>query len=84
MNQKPQSIIDGLSSLKPNEVFVSGISVAELEYGVAKSAKRALSAQRLSEFLLPMQILGFDTECTKSYGEIRSSLEKKRGIDWVA
>ena len=78
INQKPQAIIDKLKTLEANEIFISSISVAELEYGVANSANKAKNAQRLFEFLMPMEILAFAEESTRIYGNIRADL-KRRG-----
>lgn len=77
MNQKPQAIIDKLTSLETTEVVISSISVAELEYGVIKSVNKSRNAQRLSEFLLPFEILIFDEKSTKSHAQIRTDLEKR-------
>ena len=58
-------------------VSVSSITVAELEYGAAKSNNPDQARSRLYEFLVPFEILDFDTKAAECYGRIRSDLERK-------
>lgn len=38
IKQKPPSVFDRFNSVKPDEIAISMITVAELEYGARKSA----------------------------------------------
>jgi tRNA(fMet)-specific endonuclease VapC len=58
-------------------VSVSSITVAELEYGAAKSNNPDQARSRLYEFLVPFEILDFDTKAAECYGRIRADLERK-------
>jgi tRNA(fMet)-specific endonuclease VapC len=58
-------------------VNVSSITVAELEYGAAKSNNPDQARSRLYEFLVPFEILDFDTKAAECYGRIRADLERK-------
>jgi tRNA(fMet)-specific endonuclease VapC len=58
-------------------VTVSSITVAELEYGAAKSNNPDQARSRLYEFLVPFEILDFDTKAAECYGRIRTNLERK-------
>ena len=59
-----------------DEVAVSSLTVAELEYGVAKSRFGLVDRERLDEFLTPLQILAFDDAAAQAYGPIRAGLER--------
>ena len=57
-------------------IYVSVVVTFELWYGVARSARRALNAQRLETFLSgPVVTLPFDDEDSRFAGSIRATLE---------
>ena len=76
IKRKPAKILRKISSLTPGDVGLSAITLAELRYGVAKSAQKERNAEALAEFLLPMEIADFDEGAADAYGEIRAALEK--------
>jgi len=59
------------------DVAISALTVAELEYGVARSRQPRLDADRLERFLQPLQIVGFDDGAAAAYGPARAALEKE-------
>jgi tRNA(fMet)-specific endonuclease VapC len=59
------------------EIGLSCITVAELEYGVAKSNYVEQNNIVLKNFLLPLKILPFDEQAAATYGKIRQYLEAK-------
>lgn len=59
------------------EVAVSAVTVAELEYGVAKSKRPKLNRERLDRFLQPLQILAFGDAASAAYGPVRAKLEAR-------
>jgi len=59
------------------EIGISVITLAELSYGVEKSAKPGQNAIALNEFCAPLEIWPFDMDATAHYGRIRAALEKK-------
>lgn len=61
----------------PGDIAISSITVAELQYGVRKSAAGEKNALALEAFLLPLEIASFDTESAFVYGKIRAELERK-------
>jgi tRNA(fMet)-specific endonuclease VapC len=70
------SALKKLISLKPGDVGISVVTLAELEYGVAKSSKQKVNAEALDEFCAPFEIAGFDEKAARSYGEVRVTLER--------
>ena len=59
----------------PGDVGLSTVTLAELRYGVAKSAQKERNSQALDEFLLPLEIADFDEMSAGSYGKVRAALE---------
>lgn len=59
------------------ELLVSAITLAELEFGVAKSARGAQNRSRLELFLARFEIVPFDARAAVSYGTVRAALENK-------
>lgn len=77
IKKKPSQVLRRFSKLKPGDVAVSTITIAELYYGVAKSSKPNENTIALQEFLQPLEKLDFNSDDSKAYGEIRAYLESK-------
>ena len=77
IKEKPPEVLACFTALKPNQVFLSAISVFELHFGVEKSqaSKRNLAA--LEQFLRPMTVLDFTTKEAKYAAKIRADLQRK-------
>src|SRR5437762_12954363 len=73
----PESVIKKFQTLQIGEVGISSITLAELEYGVAKSAHHVKNQNALHNFILPLEIPTFDALAAKVYGQIRASLESQ-------
>ena len=69
------SVFDRLKRCRMDEVALSSITLAELQYGVAKSARPARHAVLLAEFCAPLAILPFDNQAAETYGSVRAALE---------
>jgi tRNA(fMet)-specific endonuclease VapC len=76
IKRKPASILRRLTALAPGEAGISAITLAELRYGVAKSAQREKNGLALDEFLLPLEVADFDEPAAEVYGKVRAALEK--------
>ena len=77
INKKPTSVVSKIRSKRPEEIAISTITIAELEYGVTKSLHPNQNRAALLEFLIPFMILDFDQIASLHYGQIRMSLESK-------
>jgi tRNA(fMet)-specific endonuclease VapC len=75
VKRKPAALLSRITSLAPGEAGVSAVTLAELRFGVAKSAERERNSQALDEFLLPLEIADFDEAAADSYGKVRAALE---------
>jgi tRNA(fMet)-specific endonuclease VapC len=63
-----------------NKIKIPTIVMAELYYGAAKSAKREYNLTRYDRFAALYDIIHFDNEAARVYGDIRAALESKGRI----
>jgi tRNA(fMet)-specific endonuclease VapC len=79
INGKFEYLIDRIQSHGIESIGISTITVAELEFGIAKSdiEFRDRNRDALFEFLLPFSILDFDTRAAFEYGNIRADLSNR-------
>jgi tRNA(fMet)-specific endonuclease VapC len=77
IRQKSSVVLQHLTQLAFIDVAVSSITVAELQYGVAKSSAPQQNQIALDHFLLPLTIIPFDETAAGPYGEIRTYLESQ-------
>ena len=54
---KPQQIAQRFNTLRPSDIGISAITVAELEYGAQKSQKPEQNRAALQQFLILLEIL---------------------------
>ena len=78
IKNKFPNLMDKILSFDSSELFLSSVSIAELEYGVSKSQDREKNRQALLDFCTDFNnIIDFTAEDTEAYGLIRAYLEKK-------
>ena len=77
IKKKPPEVRQHLEKLALGDIAISSITVAELQYGVTKSVAKEKNALALEAFLLPLEILPFDSEAALVYGQIRADLERQ-------
>ena len=75
INKKPASAIERIQTKRPEQVAISTITQAELEYGLARSKHPERNRIALLQFLFPFQLIDFDQLAAVQYGIIRSDLE---------
>ena len=83
INNKPKAVFDRFLALGESErAYISAISVAELFYGLGKSAspKKEQNKLALIKFLSPLEVAHFDDRAAIEYGSIRTKLEKSGNI----
>lgn len=61
-------------------VCISSISVAELEFGITKSSKFDETQTALYKFLSGFNLIDFDAVAARSYGRIRADLQSKGNV----
>jgi tRNA(fMet)-specific endonuclease VapC len=77
IRQRSPRLLEKVISLRPGEIGLSSITVAELHYGVEHSQYRERNRAALAQFLLPFDIADFDPTAALAYGIIRADLEAK-------
>ena len=75
-NKKPEHVLEKLRSVIKERVYISSITVAELQYGVYNSSYIEKNRISLAEFLAPFDVLDFDDSDAEKYGTIRADLSK--------
>ena len=80
IKKKPVDVLKTLKTKSKKDIYVSSITIAELEYGVAKSHFPEKNKIALIEFLSIFNILPFDDTDAVEFGMIKTDLEKKGKI----
>jgi antitoxin VapB len=77
IKKKPMEVFNKFITKKIDDIYISSITLNELEYGVEKSTNKIKNGIALASFLAPVTVLPYASDIAKTYGEIRTSLEKK-------
>jgi tRNA(fMet)-specific endonuclease VapC len=75
-NKKPENVLERLHSVIKEKVYISSITIAELQYGIYNSSYIEKNRISLAEFLAPFEVLNFDDSDAEKYGIIRANLAK--------
>lgn len=77
IRRQPVEVIREMSKQPIGDVGVSSVTVAELQFDVAKSAQVDRNRAALEQFLAPLVIADFDPSAAMVYGVIRAYLERQ-------
>jgi tRNA(fMet)-specific endonuclease VapC len=77
IKKKPVSVFERFLKLSVESVGISSITLAELQFGIAKSSNPEKNSKALEYFLSPIEIIDFGSYASVEYGKIRAELEKK-------
>jgi len=77
INKRPIEVIEKVKAFRNDEICISSITISELEYGIQKSKIKSNSREALIKFLVPFEILNYDSCDAYEYGKIRAFLESK-------
>ena len=70
-----ENIVQRMNGMSREDIGISAISVAELEFGIAASKKQNDNFKRLERFLLDFEVIDFNRISAAAYGPLRSSLQ---------
>ncbi len=76
-NERPEIVSKRFRKYKPGDLCISSITMAELEYGICNSLKPEQNRLALLTFLSNIDIVNFDADAARSYGQIRFDLKSK-------
>ena len=77
IKRKPPQALARFNAYKVGEIGISWVTLAELEFGAAKSQHQEKNQAALDEFVVPLEIANFNRETARVYGRARATLEKK-------
>jgi tRNA(fMet)-specific endonuclease VapC len=80
IKQKPNSILKIVKEKSKLGIYISSLTVAELEYGIENSSKIEENRVSLLKFLSLFNILSFDDKDAIPYGKLKSKLKKEGKI----
>ena len=76
-NKRPEGLFQRLMECPPEDICISVITMAELEYGVFKSSQPDKNRLALSTLLSGIRVVPFDSNAAREYGDIRADLERQ-------
>jgi tRNA(fMet)-specific endonuclease VapC len=76
INARPAHVLTRFRGEVIGDIGISAITAAELAYGVARSGS-ARNRAALEKFLVPLEIVAFDADAWRRYGDIRADLERR-------
>jgi tRNA(fMet)-specific endonuclease VapC len=68
--------VQRLKRLDLDQVCVSAVTFAELEYGVWRSSDRSRNERAVMDFCAALEIAPFDDRAAAMYGQVRAQLEQ--------
>ena len=77
IKRKPPQVLRRFNAYKVGEIGISWVTLAELEFGVAKSQHQEKNQAALDEFVLPLELATFNREAARVYGRMRATLEAR-------
>ena len=80
IKKKPQTVLDQLKKNKEKGLYISTITLAELEFGNENSLYMEKNKIALLEFLSIITIVNFDEKSAKEFGIIKKSLLNRNSI----
>lgn len=74
---KSENIKNHFKNINPDEIYISSIVAAELEYGAAHSHNYEENKRLYEKFIANFEIIPFDFLCRQAYGSVRQELTSK-------
>ena len=80
IKKRPESVLKKLKEKISDGIYISSLTVAELEFGVENSRKIENNRIALLKFLSIFNILNFDDSDAIDYGRLKTDLRKQGRI----
>ncbi len=74
---KSKNIRSHFENINSDEIYISSIVAAELEYGAAHSHDYEKNKNLYESFIANFEIISFDFLCREAYGSLRQELSSK-------
>ena len=79
-NKKSPNVLHKIKEKKHLGIYISSITVAELQFGVYNSKYIERNRISLIKFLTPFSVLNFDDSDAEEFGKIRTTLKNEGKI----
>lgn len=76
IKNRPEGVLERIRQNREAGLCISSVTLAELEYGAAKSSAPGRNRAAILRLLLVLETLPFDDQCALEYGRIRAGLER--------
>jgi tRNA(fMet)-specific endonuclease VapC len=80
IKKKPENVLNQLKQNKERGLYISTITLAELEFGNENSLYKEKNKVALMEFLTIINIKHFDENAAKEFGTIKKELKDKNRL----
>lgn len=77
INKRPESILKKFNKLRNQNVCISVITFAELQYGVERSSSKKFNREIVDDFVSHLFIVLWDKNSAIQYGKLRNTLSTK-------
>ena len=77
LKQRPRNVLERFEKIQPDQLCVSVVTYAELQYGIEKTSSKRVNQGVVDEFFARLQVLAWDEEAAQHYGKIRHYLEDR-------
>lgn len=77
ISKRDPAVLPNLQRRKAHDLVLSSVVLAEIEYGIAKSARREHNRQVFDAILRNFTVSPFDAQASRHYGEVRAGLERR-------
>lgn len=80
LSKERSGLVERLARHPASAILISSVVVAEIEYGIAKSARQENNRRVFDLLLGGFLVVPFDTAAARRYGPIRAHLERQGRI----
>ena len=83
IKKRPSTVLTPFQAVASEDVYISVMTVAELQYGVDKSNAKSKNQEILDDFISRLQVLPWQETAVQCYSKIRNYLEAKGDPAWL-
>ncbi len=80
IKKKSEILLDRIKENSKLGIFISALTIAELEYGIEKSSQKENNRISLIKFVSIFNIISFDDQDAIPYGKLKAELSKAGNI----
>lgn len=77
IKKRPENILNKFNKLKNQDIYISVITYAELQYGVECSSSKKFNQKIIDDFVSHLFVVPWDNKSAIQYGKLRNTLNKR-------